>query len=93
MRQEKVGEAIGEGEGAGFEDIGRDANGAPLTDTIAGFDEDSDAGGGASAGTDDAYLVIDQLNFTEGGEGGEEGFTQGGIKGVDGTVSLGGSFA
>ena len=63
-----------------------------MTDTIAGFDEDADAGGGASAGTDDAYLVIDQLDSTEGGEGGEEGFTQGGIESVDGTVSLGGSF-
>ena len=64
-----------------------------MTDTIAGFNEDADAGGGAAAGTDDAYLVIDQLDFTKGGEGGEEGFTQGGVEGVDRTVSLGGSFA
>ena len=64
-----------------------------MTDAIAGFDEDADAGGGASAGTDDAYFVIDQLDFTEGGEGGKEGFTEGGIESVDGTVSLGGSFA
>jgi len=64
-----------------------------LTDTIAGFNEDADTGGGASAGTDDAYFVIDQLDFTEGGEGGEEGFTQGGVEGVDGAVSLGGCFA
>ena len=64
-----------------------------MTDAIAGFDEDADAGGGASAGTDDTYFVIDQLDFTEGGEGGKEGFTEGGIESVDGTVSLGGSFA
>ena len=63
-----------------------------MTDAIAGFDEDADAGGGASAGTDDAYFVIDQLDFTEGGEGGEESFTQSGIEGVDRAVSLSGCF-
>jgi len=63
-----------------------------LTDAIAGFDEDADAGGGATARTDNAYFVIDQLDFTEGGERGEEGFTEGGVESVDRTVALGGSF-
>src|SRR5690242_12588285 len=85
---ELVLEGVDEGEPARFDDVLRDADGAPHGFVVLAFDHDPYACRSASPRVDDADLVVDELHLAESRKVAFERFAKRTVEGIDRAIAF-----